>query len=202
MSGIFSMPEADASVLINIDLLSQTMRVSSDMGSYDWRISTARSGYRTPRGTYRPYQLLRIHYSHKYHMSPMPYSIFFAGGYAIHGTYRRHRSAVPSRTAAFDSLRAMPRAFSTWCKLRARRSQSPGHRHARAIMPGSATGGRPTTPCGAGNLTTRSPTHRRGVRQPRSGPGRPIPLSGRCRNGQCGREPQDSAASVSIEIDP
>ena len=85
--GIFSMPEADASVLINIDLSSQTMRVSSDMGSYDWRISTARSGYRTPRGTYRPYQLLRIHYSHKYHMSPMPYSIFFAGGYAIHGTY-------------------------------------------------------------------------------------------------------------------
>ena len=85
--GIFSMPEADASVLINIDLSSQTMHVSSNMGSYDWRISTARSGYRTPRGTYRPYQLQRTHFSHKYHMSPMPYSIFFAGGYAIHGTY-------------------------------------------------------------------------------------------------------------------
>jgi hypothetical protein len=65
--GIFSMPEADASVLINIDLSSQTMHVNSDMGSYDWRISTARSGYRTPRGTYRPYQLQRTHYSHKYH---------------------------------------------------------------------------------------------------------------------------------------
>ena len=85
--GILSMPEADASVLINIDLSSQTMHVRSDSGSYDWRVSTARSGYRTPRGTYRPYQLLRMHYSHKYHMSPMPYSIFFAGGYAIHGTY-------------------------------------------------------------------------------------------------------------------
>jgi L,D-transpeptidase catalytic domain len=85
--GVFSMPEADASVLITIDLSSQTMHVSSATGSYDWRVSTARSGYRTPRGTYRPYQLLRIHYSHKYHLSPMPYSIFFAGGYAIHGTY-------------------------------------------------------------------------------------------------------------------
>ena len=31
--------------------------------------------------------LTRTHFSHKYHMSPMPYSIFFAGGYAIHGTY-------------------------------------------------------------------------------------------------------------------
>lgn len=103
--GIFSMPEADASVLINIDLNSQTMRVSSDMGSYDWRISTARSGYRTPRGTYRPYQLLRIHYSHKYHMSPMPYSIFFAGGYAIHGTYE---TASLGRPVSHGCIRLAP----------------------------------------------------------------------------------------------
>jgi hypothetical protein len=99
------MPEADASVLINIDLSSQTMHVSSDMGSYDWRISTARSGYRTPRGTYRPYQLLRIHYSHKYHMSPMPYSIFFAGGYAIHGTYE---TASLGRPVSHGCIRLAP----------------------------------------------------------------------------------------------
>ncbi len=103
--GIFSMPEADASVLININLSSQTMHVSSDMGSYDWRISTARSGYRTPRGTYRPYQLLRIHYSHKYHMSPMPYSIFFAGGYAIHGTYE---TASLGRPVSHGCIRLAP----------------------------------------------------------------------------------------------
>jgi hypothetical protein len=80
-------PPAGASVRITIDLSSQTMHVRSESGSYDWPISTARSGYRTPHGTYHPYALLRMHYSHKYHMSPMPYSIFFAGGYAIHGTY-------------------------------------------------------------------------------------------------------------------
>jgi hypothetical protein len=85
--GFLTIPEAEASVQINIDLSSQTMHVSSASGSYDWRVSTARSGYRTPRGTYRPYSLQRSHFSHKYHMSPMPYSIFFAGGYAIHGTY-------------------------------------------------------------------------------------------------------------------
>ena len=28
-----------------------------------------------------------MHYSRKYHNSPMPHSIFFHGGYAIHGTY-------------------------------------------------------------------------------------------------------------------
>ena len=103
--GIFCMPEADASVLININLSSQTMHVSSDMGSYDWRISTARSGYRTPRGTYRPYQLLRTHFSHKYHMSPMPYSIFFAGGYAIHGTYE---TASLGRPVSHGCIRLAP----------------------------------------------------------------------------------------------
>jgi len=103
--GIFSMPEADASVLIAIDLSSQTMHVSSDRASYDWRISTARSGYRTPRGTYRPYQLLRMHYSHKYHMSPMPYSIFFAGGYAIHGTYE---TASLGRPVSHGCIRLAP----------------------------------------------------------------------------------------------
>jgi L,D-transpeptidase catalytic domain len=84
---VFAMPKAHATVRINIDLSTQTMHVHSDEGDYDWRISTARDGYRTPHGTYRPHVLLRMHYSHKYHMSPMPYSIFFDGGFAIHGTY-------------------------------------------------------------------------------------------------------------------
>lgn len=33
-----------------------------------------------------PTSLQRMHYSKKYHNSPMPHSIFFRGGYAIHGT--------------------------------------------------------------------------------------------------------------------
>lgn len=84
---VFNMSKADALVHIDIDLSSQTMHVTSDEANYDWRVSTARSGYATPRGHYRPTHLLQMHYSHKYHMSPMPYSIFFNGGYAIHGTY-------------------------------------------------------------------------------------------------------------------
>jgi len=51
-----------------------------------WAVSTARRGYRTPVGVYRPYYLKRMHYSSKYDWAPMPYSIFFLGGYAIHGT--------------------------------------------------------------------------------------------------------------------
>src|SRR3712207_7541770 len=48
---------------------------------------------RPPRSTLFPYTTLfrstRLHrmwYSRKYDNSPMPHSIFFTGGYAIHGT--------------------------------------------------------------------------------------------------------------------
>lgn len=87
LGALCAAPEADASVSIQIDLSTQTMHVSGNGGSYSWPISTARSGYRTPRGVYHAQGLQLMHYSKKYHMSPMPHSIFFAGGYAIHGTY-------------------------------------------------------------------------------------------------------------------
>jgi hypothetical protein len=63
------------------------MHVTSASGTYDWPISSARSGFYTPGGAFAPVRLERMHYSKKYHMSPMPYSIFFRGGFAIHGTY-------------------------------------------------------------------------------------------------------------------
>jgi len=84
---VFTLAEASATVVVDIDLSTQTMHVRANSGNYDWRVSTARSGYVTPRGHYRPISLQRMHYSRKYDMTPMPYSIFFRGGYAIHGTY-------------------------------------------------------------------------------------------------------------------
>ncbi|MBX3580866.1 MAG: L,D-transpeptidase [Rhizobiaceae bacterium] len=76
-----------ASVVAKVDVSSQTMTVSKNgRVIYRWKVSTARSGYWTPRGTYSPKRLHRMWYSRKYDMSPMPYSVFFHGGYAIHGT--------------------------------------------------------------------------------------------------------------------
>lgn len=77
---------AAARVRIDVDLSSQSMHVESLGGSYDFPISSARAGFSTPRGVYRAQRLARMHYSKKYHNSPMPHSIFFSGGYAIHGT--------------------------------------------------------------------------------------------------------------------
>lgn len=76
-----------AAVEARIDLSSQTMRVYRyGKLKHVWKVSTARRGYRTPIGTYRPQRMYREYYSKKYYNSPMPHSIFFRGGYAIHGT--------------------------------------------------------------------------------------------------------------------
>ncbi len=85
---VFVLPQAArAEVDIKVDLTTQTMTVrTTDGKAYIWPVSTARAGYVTPRGQYRPQALATMHYSRKYHMSPMPHSIFFNGGYAIHGT--------------------------------------------------------------------------------------------------------------------
>ena len=73
-------------VNIIVDISEQTMYVETPMESYAFEVSTGRKGYRTPTGVFQPYLLKRMHYSKKYDNAPMPNSIFFHGGYAIHAT--------------------------------------------------------------------------------------------------------------------
>lgn len=78
---------AQARVNIRVDLSSQTMHVTTpDGGAYRWAISSGKTGFRTPTGVYSAQRLARMHYSSKYDDAPMPHSIFFRGGYAIHAT--------------------------------------------------------------------------------------------------------------------
>lgn len=78
---------AKADVRIYVDISDQVMYVETPEELYEWDVSTARKGYTTPRGVYQPYLLKPMHYSKKYDNAPMPNSIFFDGGYAIHATY-------------------------------------------------------------------------------------------------------------------
>jgi len=90
-------PAAASTVKVTIDLSDQTMRVNAGVfQSYTWDVSTARRGYRTPTGTWHPYRTHEMWYSRKYDMSPMPHSIFFYGGYAIHGTNAISRLGTPA----------------------------------------------------------------------------------------------------------
>lgn len=77
---------AKAETDITISKSKQRMIVHSSEGSYSWPVSTARRGYYTPTGVFYPYSLQPMHYSRKYDNAPMPHSIFFSGGYAIHAT--------------------------------------------------------------------------------------------------------------------
>ena len=84
---LFAATSASAGIVARVDVSKQTMTVSKDgRVVYSWRVSTGKKGYATPRGTYRPVRMERSWYSRKYDNAPMPHSIFFRGGYAIHGT--------------------------------------------------------------------------------------------------------------------
>ena len=84
---MFTLPADAASVTAKISLANQRMYVSvNGVPKYTWAVSTARSGYRTPTGTFRAQRLEAMWHSTKYDNAPMPHSVFFYGGYAIHGT--------------------------------------------------------------------------------------------------------------------
>lgn len=76
-----------ASIVAKIDLSDQRMKVYvNGIPRHSWPVSTARRGYRTPVGTFRPGRMHKRYFSKKYNNSPMPHSVFFYHGYAIHGT--------------------------------------------------------------------------------------------------------------------
>ena len=87
---------AKADVYITIDKSDQLMYVDTPGESYVWYVSTARKGYNTPTGQFKPYLMKKMHYSKKYDNAPMPNSIFFLGGYAIHATADLKRLGTPA----------------------------------------------------------------------------------------------------------
>ena len=78
---------ARADLLVNISKSQQRLSVTVDgEEAFRWPISTGRKGYTTPSGSFHPIRLERHWYSHKYQNAPMPWSVFFHRGYAVHGT--------------------------------------------------------------------------------------------------------------------
>jgi lipoprotein-anchoring transpeptidase ErfK/SrfK len=61
-----------------------------------WPVSTARSGKETPTGVWTAKSLARYHRSRRYDNAPMPYSVFYDGDYAVHGTYKTARLGRPA----------------------------------------------------------------------------------------------------------
>jgi lipoprotein-anchoring transpeptidase ErfK/SrfK len=90
-------PQLPPAVQVHVDISSQSMNVRVNGSSYGyWRVSTGREGYYTPRGTYSVKRMARMHYSRKYDNAPMPHSVFFHGGFAIHATNSVGRLGRPA----------------------------------------------------------------------------------------------------------
>lgn len=95
----FASGAAFAGIEVYIDKSSQLMTVAVDgRHRYTWRVSTGKSGYTTPSGTFRPFRMERRHRSDEWDNAPMPHSIFFTyKGHAIHGSpYTRHLGTAVS----------------------------------------------------------------------------------------------------------
>jgi hypothetical protein len=108
---ILTCAAAQAGIVITVDKSAQRLTVTVDgVTRYHWPVSTARWGYRTPVGTYRPERLERQWYSRKYDWSPMPHSIFFHHGYAIHGSTEVSRLGRP---ASHGCIRLSPQNAAT-----------------------------------------------------------------------------------------
>ena len=76
---------AHAKVKITVDLDAQMIHVESKSKTFDWKVSSGKPGFETPAGTFKVLWMDKDHHSDEYEQAPMPNSIFFAPGYAIHG---------------------------------------------------------------------------------------------------------------------
>jgi len=95
ISMLASPGDARADVLVRIDKSSQRMSVIvNGEHRHTWAVSTGIYG--TPSGTFRPQSLARHHRSTLYNNAPMPYSIFYDGNFAIHGTTHVSRLGGPA----------------------------------------------------------------------------------------------------------
>lgn len=123
--------KAAAGLLISIDKSEQQMTVSVN-GSVEhvWPVSTGRSGDSTPNGHFRPQWLARRYFSRKYYNSPMPHSIFFHKGYAIHGTEYIRRLGGP---ASHGCVRLHPRNAARLFEL----VKEHGRANTRIVVTGS-----------------------------------------------------------------
>lgn len=112
--GLSSIAEA-GTITARISIKSQTMTVTKNgFVVHKWKVSTARNGYVTPTGSWKAKWASRHHRSRKYDNAPMPYAIFFNGGYAVHATFDLKRLGSP---ASHGCIRLHPNNAATFFSL-------------------------------------------------------------------------------------
>jgi lipoprotein-anchoring transpeptidase ErfK/SrfK len=95
---LLSAAAAQATPLVaTVDLSSQTMTVERyGKVIHTWPVSTARAGFSTPQGEWRPYRMHKLWHSRTYDNAPMPFAVFYDRGWAVHGTTAVSRLGTPA----------------------------------------------------------------------------------------------------------
>lgn len=74
-------------LVARINLASQTMTVQAEGKTvHTWKVSSGAPGYGTPQGSFKPGWMAKMWRSRQYDDAPMPHSVFFNGGIAVHAT--------------------------------------------------------------------------------------------------------------------
>ncbi|WP_421725125.1 L,D-transpeptidase [Bauldia sp.] len=118
-AGFFNTFTPKAKLTATISLSQQTMTVEArdkrgNLHTATWTVSTGKQGFETPTGKWRAKRLSEDHKSRKYNDAPMPHSVFFLGGYAIHGTTALGKLGQP---ASHGCVRLAPENAETFFEL-------------------------------------------------------------------------------------
>ncbi|WMS41257.1 L,D-transpeptidase [Acuticoccus sp. MNP-M23] len=106
LAGLGTSAAAAKTLVAEIDLSSQQLTVVyKGEALARWKVSTGRAGFRTPPGTFRPQRMYREYFSRQYDGAPMPNSVFYDAGYAIHGSYE---TSSLGRPASHGCIRLSP----------------------------------------------------------------------------------------------
>jgi lipoprotein-anchoring transpeptidase ErfK/SrfK len=110
---------ANPSVTATVSISEQrmTLKVVDKTGTaqtFVWKVSTGKSGFETPTGAWKPTRLSIDHRSKTYDDAPMPFAVFFTGGYAIHATDAVGRLGKP---ASHGCVRLAPKNAKLFYQL-------------------------------------------------------------------------------------
>lgn len=102
-------------VVANVNLTTQKMTVSvNGKVQYTWAVSSGLPAFPTPRGKFTATWMSKMHYSKQYDDAPMPHSVFFKDGAAIHGT---SATRALGRPASHGCVRLAPGNAATFYGL-------------------------------------------------------------------------------------
>ncbi|TPN20751.1 L,D-transpeptidase [Mesorhizobium sp. B2-3-3] len=102
-------------IVARVSLSRQVMEVSVDgRPTFAWKVSTGDRAHVTPTGSFKPTRMHEMWYSKKYDDAPMPHSVFFSGGYAVHATSAIKRLGQP---ASHGCVRLHPAAAADFYQL-------------------------------------------------------------------------------------